>query len=166
MTRSGYRVVLNVSLIALLAASILGASTRVSADPVVVRPGALPQDPAADAFYKVCNDCHEGDRISETKRTRAGWEEMIVQMIDKGAVGSNQDFGLVLQYLLSRHGMVNINQAEADEIALVTGLPAKEAEAIVAFRKANGNFKNYDALIKVPNIDLKKLEAKRASLLF
>ncbi len=142
---------------ALLLASILGVAMGAS---------AKPQDPLADAFYKVCNDCHEGDRISETKRTRAGWEDVIVQMIDKGAVGSNQDFGLVLQYLLSKHGMVNMNQAEADEIAIVTGLPAKEAEAIVAFRKANGNFKNYDALIKVPNVDVKKLEAERESLLF
>lgn len=131
-----------------------------------MRTSAHPQSPGADAFYKVCNDCHEGDRISETRRTRSAWEDIIVQMIDKGAVGSNQDFTLVLNYLLSHHGMVNLNQAEADEIALVTGLPAKEAEAIVAYRKANGNFKNYDAVVKVPNVDVKKLEEKRAALLF
>jgi competence protein ComEA len=130
------------------------------------RASAHPQDPATDAFFKVCNDCHEGDRISGTRRTRAAWEDIIVQMIDKGAVGSNQEFTLVLQYLLSKHGMVNMNAAEADEIAIVTGLTVKEAEAVVAYRKANGNFKNYEALVKVPDIDVKKLEERRGALLF
>jgi competence protein ComEA len=131
-----------------------------------LRTSAHPQDPATEAFFKLCNDCHEGDRISGTRRTRAAWEDIIVQMIDKGAVGSNQEFTLVLQYLLSHHGMVNINSAEADEMALVTGLTVKETEAIIAYRKANGSFKNYEALIKVPNIDVKKLEERRAALLF
>jgi competence protein ComEA len=125
-----------------------------------------PQDPRTDAFVKVCSDCHEPDRIVETRRTRSGWEEIIIQMIDKGAVGSNQDFTLVLQYLLWKHGMVNVNGAEPDEIALVTGLTLKEAEAIVAHRKASGDFKSFDALLQVPNIDVKKLEESRKSLLF
>jgi len=124
------------------------------------------QDPAEDAFWKVCSDCHDPDRIRETRRTRSGWEDVIYQMIDKGAVGTDQDFNLTLQYLLGHYGMVNVNQAPVEEIALVTGLSAKEADAVVAYRKENGNFKNFDALVKVPGVDAQKLEAHRAAILF
>src|SRR5690348_9761142 len=68
------------------------------------------QSPTEDAFFKVCSDCHDPDRIRETRRTRSGWEDVIYQMIDKGAVGTDQDFNLVLQYLLGHYGMVNVNQ--------------------------------------------------------
>lgn len=124
------------------------------------------QNPAEDAFFKVCSDCHDPDRIRETRRTRSGWEDVIYQMIDKGAVGTDQDFNLVLQYLLGHYGMVNVNQSTSEEIALVTGLTSKDADAVVAFRKANGDFKNFDALVKVPGIDVQKLESVRAAILF
>jgi competence protein ComEA len=124
------------------------------------------QKTTEDAFFKVCSDCHDPDRIRETRRTRSGWEDVIYQMIDKGAVGTDADFNLVLQYLLSHYGMVNVNQASAEEIALVTGLSSKEGDAVVAYRKANGDFKNFDALVKVPGIDAQKLEAARAAILF
>ena len=137
---------------------MLGVAMHASAQP--------PQNPPEDAFFKVCSDCHDPDRIRETRRTRSGWEDVIYQMIDKGAVGTDADFNLVLQYLLSHYGMVNVNQAATEEIALVTGLSSKDADAVVAYRKANGDFKNFDALVKVPGIDAQKLEAVRAAILF
>ena len=130
--------------------------------------GAQAQDPKVleNAFFKVCGDCHEPDRIRETRRTRGGWEEIIEKMIEKGAVGNEQDFNQVLAYLLSNYGMVNMNQAGAEDIALVANLSKKDAEAIVTFRTANGKFKNFDALILVPGVDAKALEEHKASFMF
>jgi competence ComEA-like helix-hairpin-helix protein len=119
-----------------------------------------------NAFFKVCGDCHEPDRIREVRRTRGGWEEVIEKMIEKGAVGNEQDFNLVLLYLLTNYGMVNMNQAVAEDIAMVTGVSKKDAATIVEFRTKNGKFRNYDALILVPGIDIKPLEEHRASLMF
>lgn len=119
-----------------------------------------------NAFFKVCGDCHEPDRIRETRRTRSGWEEIIEKMIEKGAVGNEQDFNQVLQYLMMNYGMVNMNLAVADDIALVAGLSKKDAEAIVSYRTANGKFKNFDALIQVPGVDVKALEEHKASMMF
>lgn len=141
--------------------SLLATAMYATAKPVVPA-----QDPAEDAFWKVCSDCHDPDRIRETRRTRGGWEDVIYQMIDKGAIGTNNDFELVLQYLVGHFGMVNVNQAEAAEIALVTGLSSKEADTVVAYRKENGNFKNFEALVKVPGIDVQKLELHRPAILF
>ena len=146
-----------------LAGSLAGAM-HASAAPAQPALGA--QDPAEDAFWKVCGDCHDPDRIRETRRTRGGWEDIIFQMIDKGAVGTDHDFELTVQYLLAHYGMVNVNQSEAPDIALVTGLSPKEADAIVAFRKEKGNFKNFDELAKVPGVDAQKLEAHRPAILF
>ncbi len=147
---------MGVTVVALTA--MLGAAMHASARPR--------QSPSEDAFFKVCSDCHDPDRIRETRRTRSGWEDVIYQMIDKGAVGTDQDFNLVLQYLLGHYGMVNVNQATTEEIALVTGLSSKEADAVVVYRKENGNFKNFDALAKVPGLDAQKLEAARPGILF
>ncbi len=123
-------------------------------------------DRPTKAFEKVCHDCHEPDRIVETRRTRGGWEEIIEKMIEKGATGTDQDFDLVLEFLLRHYGMVNINQSSPEEIAMVIGLSPKEADAIVTFRRENGNFKNFDALTKVPGLDVKKLEDHKADMLF
>jgi competence protein ComEA len=133
---------------------------------LTLRAGAAAQDPLTDAFYKVCWDCHDPDRIRQARRTRVEWEDIIYQMIDRGAVGSDQDFSLVLQYLLRDYGRVNVNQSTSAELALVLDLSAKEAEALVAHREANGPFKDFEALLKVPGLDAKKLEEHRAAILF
>jgi len=50
-------------------------------------------------------------------------------------------------------GLVNINTADASAIAqAMTGVGPKKAEAIVAYRKANGAFKNLEDLAKVKGI--------------
>jgi competence protein ComEA len=151
---------LGTPLLAALLVPTLAASAHLSSTPV-------PQDPKLErAFLKVCSDCHEPERAFEAKRTRGDWESILEKMIEKGATGTDQDFELVLQYLLSQSGMVNVNQSTSEDIALVLGLTAKEADAIVAFRKQNGNYKNFDALTKVPDVDASKLEKHKESVIF
>ena len=150
--------------------SVMLQTRHASASAPAPVPAALqePQDAKTleNAFFKVCGDCHEPDRIRETRRTRGGWEEVIEKMIEKGAVGNERDFNLVLAYLLSNYGMVNMNQAGVEDIAMVANLTKKDAETIVAFRTANGKFKNFDALILVPGVDTKALEEHKASFMF
>ncbi len=58
---------------------------------------------------------------------------------------------------------VNINTAEAADLAKISGIGPKKAEAIIAFRKANGKFKTVDDLQKVKGIGpkiLKKIKDK------
>jgi DNA uptake protein ComE-like DNA-binding protein len=45
-------------------------------------------------------------------------------------------------------------------------LHIKDAEALVAFRKANGNFADFDAVQKVPDIDVKTLEEHKDAIAF
>ena len=125
-----------------------------------------PQDKSTQAFYRICSDCHDADRIVSNRRSRAAWEEVLDKMVGKGAVGSDQDFELVLYYLLSHYGMVNVNRSPAEEIAIVLGLPAKDGEAIVSYRKASGEIKDFETLVKVPGIDVEKLKQHREAILY
>ena len=52
------------------------------------------------------------------------------------------------------------------EIAEVLGLTAKEAEAIVKYRKDTARFEEFDDLGKVSGVDLKKLEKSREAISF
>jgi competence ComEA-like helix-hairpin-helix protein len=48
----------------------------------------------------------------------------------------------------------------------VLGITEKDANAIAEYRKANGEFKDFDALTKVPGIDLEKLNKGRDAISF
>ncbi len=54
-----------------------------------------------------------------------------------------------------------MNKAAAKDFENALGFSAKESEAIVGYRAANGNFKSVEDLEKVPGIDGKKVQARR-----
>jgi competence ComEA-like helix-hairpin-helix protein len=130
------------------------------------QPPAKIEDPSTGLFVRMCNECHDAARIVSPRRTRADWEDILNKMIEKGASGSDADFENVFGYLQRNYGTVAVNRAPADEIAVVLSLSTKDAEAIVSFRKANGPFADFEALKKVPNIDLKKLDEHKEAVAF
>lgn len=125
-----------------------------------------PEDHAAVAFKRVCATCHDAERILSARRTRTQWEEVIDKMIERGAAGTDEDFTAAEQYLLRVSGRVNVNRALGTDIVDVLGLTQKDADAILEYRKANGEFKDFDELCKVPGIDLEKLKQGRDAVSF
>ncbi len=119
-----------------------------------------------EAFVKLCATCHRPEVASSGRRSRTQWEEVVEKMIAKGAKGSDEEFGAVIDYLVANHGRVNVNGASASEIAEVLGLTLEEADAIVKHRRANGKIEDFEALAKVPQVDVKKLEQRRASIAY
>jgi competence protein ComEA len=59
---------------------------------------------------------------------------------------------------------VNINSADKDQLVALPGVGPKTAEAIVAYRKENGNFKSIEELTKVKGVGDKTLEKIRPYL--
>ena len=125
-----------------------------------------PEDHAAVAFKRVCANCHDAERILSARRTRTQWEEVIDKMIERGAAGTDEDFAAAEQYLLRVSGRVNVNRALSNDIVDVLGLTQKDADAILEYRKSNGEFKDFDELCKVPGIDLEKLKQGRDAVSF
>ena len=60
---------------------------------------------------------------------------------------------------------VNVNTADAAAIAEeLNGIGVKKAQAIIDYRKANGEFKTIEALTEVKGIGLKTVEKNRDAI--
>jgi mono/diheme cytochrome c family protein len=60
---------------------------------------------ARDTFFRVCAKCHTAERVTAQPRTRAQWEETMIGMrTGRGAVFSDQEFEIILDYLVKAHG--------------------------------------------------------------
>ena len=77
-----------------------------------------------------------------------------------------QEMDAVVEYLTAYFGKVNVNTATAEQLAKSLDLPAKEAQAISAYRKRNGKIKDFEELKKVPGVSAEKLQAKRGLIAF
>lgn len=125
-----------------------------------------PDDKDAAVYLRLCSTCHDSARVLANRRTRTQWEEVIQKMVERGAQGTEDEFYVVQEYLLRVSGRVNVNRAVAQDIAVVLGITEKDADAIVAYRKANGDFVDFDALCKIPGIDVEKLTQAREAVSF
>jgi competence protein ComEA len=124
------------------------------------------QDPAEPTFTATCSKCHTPERILAARRTRTDWEGILEKMTKLGAPVTDDNYDTLMDYLLRRNGKVNINRGDSKEIALIVNLSAADADTIVKYRTEHGDFADYDAVAKVPGIDLKKLEQHREAISF
>jgi len=126
----------------------------------------LPDGAGKDALLKVCGSCHQAERSASVRLTREGWEEVIADMIKRGAKGTDEEFVAVLEYLAANFlgeapRPLNINRATNIELESVAGLTRKEAAAVLAYLDKVGVCKALDELKKVPGLDYKKIEARK-----
>ena len=103
---------------------------------------------------------------ASVRLTREGWEEVIADMIKRGAKGTDEEFGAVLEYLATHFlgeapRPLNINRATNIELESVAGLTRKEAAAVLAYLDKVGVCKSLDELKKVPGLDYKKIDARK-----
>jgi competence protein ComEA len=126
----------------------------------------LPDGKGKDALLKACGSCHQAERSASVRLTREGWEEVIADMIKRGAKGTDEEFGAVLEYLTTHFlgeaaRPLNINRATNVELESVAGLTRKEAAAVLAWLDKVGVCKSLDELKKVPGLDYKKIDARK-----
>jgi len=126
----------------------------------------LASGPGADVFQRVCVLCHTPDRIVSVRKSKVEWEEIIDKMITRGAQVTDDNYGPIEDYLLRNYGKVNVNKAVKDDLVVIGGLTAAEADAVVAFRTASGPIADFAALGKVPGLDAKKLDERRDAFTF
>jgi competence ComEA-like helix-hairpin-helix protein len=150
-----------------LTATITGTFVLAGVAAMTARQASDDDDAAAAAvFTKTCVKCHTADRITGQRRTRAQWSEVEDTMVAKGAAASDDDLDTVLDYLVRRYGRVNVNKSAADDVRVVLHLSGHDADAVVAYRKANGPFADFEALAKVPGIDGDQLARMRDAIEF
>jgi competence ComEA-like helix-hairpin-helix protein len=156
---------LGIAASALLISTLFAATAR-SQSAAQPPSGSAADDQGAALLVRMCNDCHDSTRIVEKRRTKADWQDVLTKMIENGAAGESREFEILFAYLCRNHGEVRINDAPPDEIAMTVGLSKKDADAVVAYRNANGAFSDFESVKKVPDIDLKALEAHKDAVVF
>ena len=130
----------------------------------------LPDGAGKDVLQQVCGKCHDAAVVAGYHLGKDGWTDTISKMIDQGAEGTDAQFNAILTYLVKNFGpettKVNINKAPSKDLETQLGITPKEADAIVKYRDEKGAFKEIDDLKKVPDLDFKKIEAKKDLLAF
>ena len=131
----------------------------------------LPSGPGKATLIRVCSSCHSPDNVIANGQDRTGWENTITKMAGFGASGTDDEYTEILEYLVKNFPAgsstpVNVNKATAAQLESGLGFTSAEADATVKYREKNGDFKTIDDLKKVPDLDAKKLDAKKAKLAF
>jgi len=147
-----------------LASSIARSAGQVSQPQPAQDP--FPETAGKPALLKVCGNCHDAETAIGSLRSRQEWSDVINQMARFGAEATDQEFDQILTYLAKHFSPIRINKAVATDLASTLEVPAAVAEAIVAFREKNGEFKSLDDLTKVPGLDRGRIEAQKARIVF
>ena len=132
----------------------------------VVASAQQDSDAGAQTFNAVCSKCHTPERLLAARRTRTQWADILDKMTKLGAQVTDDNYDVLMGYLLGHYGVININRGEPKDISLVVNITPADADAIVKYRTDHGNFADFDAVAKVPGIDVKKLEEHRAAISF
>lgn len=133
----------------------------------------FPDGPGKETFLRICSGCHGPQVVIGRGNTEDGWTQIVVNMVQRGAQGTEDEFGEIVQYLAKNFppktadtAKVNVNKASAEELKTGLDLSPKDAEAIVAYRVKNGDFKSIEQLERVPAVDTAKIEAKKDRIVF
>jgi len=128
----------------------------------------LPEGKAKPVIENNCVSCHELDQVVNSRMTALEWKKTVNRMVLKGAELTPDQIDLVATYLASYFvdEKVNVNTATADQIEATLQIPPAMAEAVVAYRKANGNFKDLAALEKVNGVDVATIEHNKLLITF
>lgn len=129
---------------------------------------ASPPDPLAGeraSVQAVCAKCHNLQIVMDTPMSYEGWHDTVQKMIDRGADGTDDQLADIMDYLHRTMTTIDVNSADADELAIVLGAPESVVQAIVVRRKVK-KFKNLDDLKSVPGIEAASVDAKSRLLFF
>jgi competence ComEA-like helix-hairpin-helix protein len=118
-----------------------------------------------EVFLNRCSTCHGTERALVAPRTRRGWEGVLAEMVNNGTQLETGELEAILAFLTERHGLVNVNAANAEELVGL-GLSKKDGATIVSYRSEHGSFADFAALRGVPGLDVDRLDAVRERVAF
>jgi competence protein ComEA len=130
----------------------------------------LPDLPGKATTVKICTACHGPEMWATEHKSSADWDQIITLMTEKGLAISDDDYTTVLGYLSKAFAplplKLNINKASSGDIQKTLAITAKQADAIVAYRAKNGDFKDLDSVKKVDGVDASAIDASKDRIIF
>jgi DNA uptake protein ComE-like DNA-binding protein len=156
-----YRILAAAALLSCAIVPVLAAPGDLEA---LTKASDLDPDPAdAKAVAAVCTACHSSAQFLTAARPYLRWEQTMQDMLDRGAVASDDQLDHVLSYLVKNITIVNINSSPPDQLGMTLQIPSAVADDIVAKRTARP-FTTVEELkaVKGVNVDvIQKLAAKK-----
>jgi hypothetical protein len=118
------------------------------------------------AVVKICTACHAMQIVMDTPKDYDSWHDTVQSMIDHGARGTPDEFGLVMDFLFQNMTTIDVNHADQETLMGVLHAPQAAADAIVA-RRASHPFKDLaDLESAVPGLDKALLDGKKRMIFF
>jgi competence protein ComEA len=126
-----------------------------------------PSDLAREAksLQAVCGKCHNLQIVTNTPRSLDDWRDTMQKMVDRGANGTDDQYDDILDYLHRTMTTIDVNSADADELATVLNAPDAAVKLIIA-RRAGKRFVDLADLKTIPGIDAAALDAKSKMIYF
>ncbi|MGA2534467.1 MAG: helix-hairpin-helix domain-containing protein [Terracidiphilus sp.] len=156
--------------LSLLARTSVSAGQSAPAGPRDDHP-EFPAGEGRDAVMRLCVKCHSPNIILANGQNRQGWENTITKMARLGAVGTDDDYADIADYLTANFPpstiqKVFVNMATDKQLAAILDISLDDAKAIIAYRDKIKGFKSIDEMKQVPGVDAKKIDAKKDNLVF
>src|SRR3954447_3775507 len=73
----------------------------------------LPDDTGKAVAERMCAPCHGLSVVVSTRRSREDWQNVVANMVSRGAVGSPEDVKAVVDYLSAHFGSTETKSTEA-----------------------------------------------------
>jgi competence protein ComEA len=118
-----------------------------------------------ESLKAVCAKCHDLEVIMDTPKSYDAWHDTVQAMVDRGATGTDEQFGDIMDYLHHTMTTINVNSADPRELEIVLNVPQTVAQAIVT-RRASKRFTDLADLKSVPGIDAPALDLKARLIFF
>jgi cytochrome c5 len=90
--------------VALLAVGTTRLTAAAPQAPATPAAGAAQDDKGERLLNASCGGCHDLRPVQASARDRDGWNEVVQNMLQKGADVSDKDLPLLLDYLVEHHG--------------------------------------------------------------
>jgi competence protein ComEA len=119
----------------------------------------------AKSLQAVCGKCHDLQIVLNTPRSLDDWRDTMQKMVDRGASGTDDQYDDILDYLHRTMTTIDVNSADAVELATVLGVNDSAAKLIIA-RRAGRKFVDLNDLKSIPGVDAAIVDAKAKLIYF
>jgi competence protein ComEA len=131
----------------------------------------FPPGDGREAVMRLCVKCHSPNIILAYGQNRVGWENTITKMARLGAKGTDDDYSDIADYLTANFPpsaiqKVFVNMATDKQLADILEVSVDDAKAIITYRDKVKGFKSVEEMKSAPNVDAKKIDAKKDHLVF
>jgi mono/diheme cytochrome c family protein len=72
--------------------------------PAASRADDLPDGPGKVPLQRICAACHTPEIVIGRHESKDRWDAIVSSMVEKGAVGTDEEFNLIVDYLAANFG--------------------------------------------------------------